>query len=320
MIRFVLSLAALVIAAPAAANDPQLLERQLDQWLEWFPGRYDSGPQWLEQVRTELPEEERNYRRHSIFRQVDLPSFGEITFYAEQYRDGDPANVYRQRIYVITLDEAEQAIRLRVHVPKDQAKLLGAYRDMSLLEGLTPADTAVWEGCDLLWRWEGDQFRGSIKPGACRFQSPVYGEVVLEEYLILREREMHFADRGLSTEGEYLFGMRGAEPNIQMRVRPFSCALQREGTDRSEEEAIDHGLWLHDGDGLADLPREIGGTLHLLRSSRDDALHLTWKPREGGSIMASAFEDAEHIGLSTQDVSIRCRHRPERMYEDGRGG
>lgn len=199
------------------------LDAQLAQFLEWFPGSYDSLPQTLEQEAAALPQDEHNYRRHSIFTRTDLPEFGEITFYAEQRRwlDDPPpeGEVYRQRIYVITPVEERQALRLRVHVPKDQANLLGAWQDPSLLEGLTPDDTVVWPGCDLFWKWEGEHFIGRIDPGACTFESPAYGQTIqLEEYLLLAKDEMHFADRGLTMEGEYLFGMKGDVPTIAERV------------------------------------------------------------------------------------------------------
>ena len=228
----------LAMSAPFQAQaheQPVTLDEQLALFLEWFPGRYDSAPQVALEEAAGLPKVERNYRRYSIFRPVDLPQFGDITFYAEQRRwlEGAPpeGEVYRQRVYVITLDEAEQAIRLTVHVPKDQKALLGAYRNPALLVGLTPEDTTVWEGCDLYWHWQGDRFRGDIKAGACTFNSPAYGqEIVLEEFLVLAKDEMHFADRGLSLDGEYLFGMRGETPNISMRISPLGCSFETGAT------------------------------------------------------------------------------------------
>lgn len=226
------ALLAVLMPQPVRAHDePGTLEGQLALFLSWFPGRYDSAQQVTQEDAANLPEEERNYRRYSIFRRVDLPQFGAITFYAEQRRwlDGAPpeGEVYRQRIYVIALDKAEQAIRLTVHVPKDQPALLGAWRKPALLERLSPADTIVWEGCDLLWRWQGDRFRGEITPGACTFASPAYGQkIVLEEYLVLTRDAMHFADRGLSLDGKYLFGMRGVTPNISQRISPLGCSFE----------------------------------------------------------------------------------------------
>ncbi len=215
----------LLLVAPLQARetDTPNLEAQLNRFLEWFPGTYDSLPQTREQETAVLPVEQRNYRRYSIFTRVELPQFGAITFYAEQRRwlaDSPPeGEVYRQRIYVITLDKERQKIRLRVHVPKDPLGMLGAYRDPSLLKDLTPEDTVVWPGCDLFWSWESDHFIGRLDHGACTFNSTAYGQrVQLEEYLLLASDEMHFADRGLSMDGAYLFGMRGDTPTIAKRV------------------------------------------------------------------------------------------------------
>jgi hypothetical protein len=122
-------------SASAGTGNPATLEEQFALFLDWFPGRYDSALQVRIDALDEVPEDERNYRRHSIFRRVTLPAFGDVVFYAEQYRDGDPGKVYRQRLYVFTLDPGRQAIRLRVHVPGSVGPLRGAYRDPTRLGG-----------------------------------------------------------------------------------------------------------------------------------------------------------------------------------------
>ncbi|MHA7820177.1 MAG: chromophore lyase CpcT/CpeT [Erythrobacter sp.] len=311
----------LLLTGPLAAQEGGAppLEAQLAQWLDWFPGRYDSFAQ--ADAQAELPEDERNYRRHSVFRRVDLPAFGPITFYAEQRRwlSGTPieGEVYRQRIYAITLDEERGAIRLRVHVPKDQTALLGAFAEPSLLEGLTPADTVVWPGCDLIWKWEEGRFIGRLDPGACRFDSPAYGQKVqLEEYLLLSPDEMHFADRGLTMDGEYLFGMRGGEPTIARRARSFSCDVRETGHlgDR-------RGLWMHDQGGvvLLDAPRPDGSPpmrMRLLDGPKGLLLTVLAAGADGeplASTRAEAGSDA--IGLADGGIEIDCRHDPARMFD-----
>ena len=317
MIRFLFALLALAIATPAASQAPQTLDEQLELFLEWFPGRYDNGLQVERQEAAGLPEDQRNYHRHSIFRRVDLPRFGEITFYAEQYRNHDPAEVYRQRIYVITRDYEEQAIRLRVYVPHEPEKLLGAYRDLSLLEGFDPEMTRNWAGCDLLWRWEGDQFRGELKPGACRFKSEAYGEVVLEEYLILREDEIVFADRGLSPAGEYLFGMRGEEPTLAKRVRPFLCFSWEDGSYPHFER------WTHDQLGGFEMPfmdSHLSGQLRLSEDGEVLRLSVDRIGRYSPPLGASAAGSVDEVFVFFDGwMNVGCGHVSDRLYEDGGG-
>lgn len=302
----------------AHADDPRTLEDQLDLFLAWFPGRYDSALQALTDERDGVPEAERNYRRHSIFRRVDLPAFGEVAFYAEQYRDGDPDKVYRQRIYSFTLDRERQAIRLRVHVPNEVRPLRGAYRDPTLLAGLTPEAMTVWDGCDLWWRWEDDQFRGTLDPGACRFDSEAFGqEIVLDEYLLLRSDSIQFADRGLALDGSYLFGMRGDTPNLSRKVRPFLCDLDADG--------IATTAWIHDQGGVVETD---AGRLVLQRwnvAGREpgagEARGLRLTLTDGsGELLAEVGEpvNAEFIDMTHGRLAVACRHAPGAVYADGR--
>lgn len=303
----------LIASAPAAATEEAplaSLEDHLARFLQWFPGRYDSALQTRTDVFDGVPENERNYRRHSIFRRVDLPAFGDVVFYAEQYRDGDPSRVYRQRLYEISLDPRKDAIRLRVHVPPDVESLRGAYRNPELLGALTPEDTTVWAGCDLWWRWQGDHFRGELEPGACRFTSEAFAqEIVLEEYLLLGPDSIQFADRGLSLEGRYLFGMQGESPNHSRRVRPFLCELEQGETRESG--------WLHDQGGMW---LTGAGPLRLQRWNDPEyarGLRLTLEYVVGyGSATAVEAVDAQHIDLVLQDLRVRCEHAPDRLYDD----
>ncbi|MEM1412609.1 MAG: chromophore lyase CpcT/CpeT [Pseudomonadota bacterium] len=316
----VVILTLLLLPAPliGSEQDPvaRSLEEQFERFLSWFPGRYDSALQTRTDALDAVPAALRNYRRHSIFRRVDLPAFGEVVFYAEQYRDGDPEKVYRQRIYVMTLDHDRQAIRLRVHVPDEVEALRGAYREPSLLEGLRPDQTTVWDGCDLWWRRESNYFRGELDPGACRFDSEAFGqEIVLEEYLLLGHDEIQFADRGLALDGTYLFGMKGDTPNRSRAVRPFLCTLGAGDVQTT--------VWLHDQGGWQDT---ASGRLMLQRWNvgdggvhDDHGLRLVLQ-HASGEVLAeeAAPTDAEMVSLKHESLQVVCQHAPEVLYADRR--
>lgn len=301
---------ALVFAGCATSNPVERtpLEDQLALFLDWFPGRYDSAAQVLRDTREGTAEAERNYRRHSIFRQVELPAFGKTVFLAHQYRDGDPAKVYRQRLYTFTLDEAENAFRLRVHVPKDADALKGAYRNPSRLAGLTLEDFTVWEGCDLFWQLENGRFVGRLKPGACRFNSKAFGqEIVLDETLTLMEDQIWFADRGLSLSGDYLFGMRGTTPNMSLKARPFICE-DGKGT-----------AWLHDQGGMS---KALGYRIKLERLNQADeagqavGLRLTVPMIGRRDLTVLADHDAETLAIDVGPDRLSCRHAPDTLYSE----
>ncbi|GLQ20728.1 chromophore lyase CpcT/CpeT [Algimonas porphyrae] len=281
-------------------------EQQLARFVTIFPGRYDSTRQWLDEARSD----QRNYRRHSIFRRVEVPALGDIVFLAHQYRDGDPQKVYRQRLYTLSLADSREdaAFRLRVHVPRTDDMLAGAYRDPSPLSVLGPDDFTVWEGCDLFWsldrRDNQDRFVGTLDEGACRFSSDAFAQdIVLEETLTLTADGITFADRGLSLTGDWLFGMRGAVPNISLKVRPFLC-----------QSGI-RTAWLHDQGGTSDA---LGFPIRLdrLRSADMTGLRLTIPFAEQRDLTVLDRWDAEQISLDAQDRRVVCRHAPETLYSE----
>lgn len=299
---FVIALMALSLPATGHADSKD----DLADFIAWFPGRYDSALQVLEQRAARLDPSERNYRRHSIFRRVELPAFGELVYYAEQYRDGDPEAVYRQRIYAIDIDPERDQLRLRVHIPPDTNALLGAYREPGLLDGLAPEDTTVWPGCDLYWAREADRLVGRLDKGACSFESERFGQrVFLEEYLMLSPDAIWFADRGLSAAGEYLFGMRGDTPTHALKVRPFVCAFDDGST-----------AWLHDQGGSVE---RFGRRWTLQRYGADDSRGLVLRARgtnEGTS--HARVRDAGDIDLVAGETTLSCQRRTDAVYDDGR--
>ncbi len=270
---------ALMFVTPAAMSAAQaqqytqqaILEKDLALFLDWFPGRYDNSLQVFWEPDRGVPEDERHDRIHSIFRPVDLPAFGEHVFYVEQYGDGDPDKVYRQRIYSFMTDGEENAIRLKIYTPKKPEKLRGAYKDPGLLKGLRVRDTTSREGCDVFWRRQANQFIGYMHEGACRFNSERLGkEVVITDNLVLTEDEIWIADQAETADGDYVFGNKAGVPHKLRKIRPFECwaSVLRgakhgdSGVGNDDWEFHANG-WIHDQGGALvlnteeDQPRKI---------------------------------------------------------------
>ena len=222
ILRFLAVLAALSLSPASAQPSSSPLDKDLALFLEWFPGRYDNELQVFFEPDLGVPEEARHERVHSIFRPVDLPAFGAHVFYVEQFSNGDPDAIYRQRIYAVLADESESAIRLRIWTPKKPKALAGAWRDPSLLKGLKPSDATTIAGCDVLWRRRANQFQGSIPDGACRVRSERFGEIVIDDDLVLTPEEIWISDRATTPEGAYVFGNRAGAPHTLKKARAFS--------------------------------------------------------------------------------------------------
>ena len=325
------------LTGPSAAQtgDTSVLAKDFRTFLEWFPGRYDNDSQVLFDPAIGTPEDFRNGRIHSIFAPADLPAFGDHVFYVEQYSDNDPMKVYRQRIYVFTEDPDENAIKLVIYTPNDADAFLGAYRDTSVLEGLTPDQARTTPGCEVWWRRRENQFVGYMKDDACQIDSQRLGQrIVITDNLVLTERALWINDQARTVDGEYVFGNKGDIPHKLRKVRPFECwtAVMRGAShgDRAEgmrDWQFKRGGWLHDQGGELHLttdedpPREFflklrdvewtygtrrpSLTLYVHEKGDDRALSYAWTG--GGS---------DRIGINLRWLQASCTYTPERMFAD----
>lgn len=230
-------------------------EKDFRTFLSWFEGEFDSGEQVAFADELGIPKDAVPERIHSIFRRVNLPAFGEHVFYVEQYLDGDPAKIYRQRLYVFSLDEQEQAIKLVIHIPPDPKALVGAHRDPSKLTGLTPEMTRSPPGCEVYWRRRGDAFLGDMKPGACTFKSERSGKtIVVSDDLYLDDDEIWIHDRAVDADGGYVYGNKAGIPNKLRKVHHFRCwlSVKRDGLadDARGAWTFDRDIAVHDGGEL----------------------------------------------------------------------
>ncbi|MDE0679038.1 MAG: CpcT/CpeT family chromophore lyase [Gammaproteobacteria bacterium] len=166
---------------PARAEPP--LEQDLEQIMAWWPGVYNNDRQVAE-VEARMGEE--NFTGEvwrldgsgmggylnvtSHYMRLDAPAIGDNVLYVEEYRDGQPAETYRQRVYTLSVDEEEQVIRVNLANFKDREKYIGAYRDLSMLDGITPDDLAPFPAiCDLIVEQRGNRYHMRMHTNACAF-------------------------------------------------------------------------------------------------------------------------------------------------------
>lgn len=238
MPRFIVQalLVALLLIPPASAQAEgsagDILDKDLELLMQWFPGEYDNQEQVYFNELREIPEEERHERIHHIFYPVDLPAFGEHVLYVQQYLDDKPDEIYRQRIYVFTADYEEMAIRLDILTPKDPGALVDAHLDPSRLEGLTPDDVTPRPGCEVFWRRQANQFHGDMKERACNFVSQRSGKrIFIDDDLVLTASEIWIRDMAEDEDGNYVFGNRAGIHHKNRKARSFSCWVAVERTE-----------------------------------------------------------------------------------------
>jgi hypothetical protein len=199
--------AATALATPALAFTKADLEAQLKLLMEWWPGRYDNNEQIVRQSggglakATDTP----MYRLHSIFQRVAMPEIGDNVLYLAEYKNNNPADIARVRLYRLTVDEKEQAIRVKLYTPLDTKALLADHRDLAKVAALKMADLRAFRDvCDVLLRWEGGQFRGGMAEKSCNVTEDKewfqYQVIVGPRHYWVRDRRFSYADGTVTWE------------------------------------------------------------------------------------------------------------------------
>jgi hypothetical protein len=236
-----------IAAAPAPADD---LEYDLRTMMDWFAGEFDNHQQHVEEVEAETPPDHPHEWIHSIFQPVELPVFGDHVFYVEQYTDGDPTNIYRNRLYSFSVNDEVGAIQLTIYSFKDHEAVVGAHEDPSKLADLTVDDVRTLPGCEVFWKRQGDNFIGWMPDGACRVPSRRTGKtIIIDDDLVLTRNEIWIGDRAEDEDGNYVFGNKAGIPHKLQRSHDFACwAVVKDGGD-GEWGTAARGLTLHDQGG-----------------------------------------------------------------------
>jgi CpeT/CpcT family (DUF1001) len=324
-------------APPAALSARNVLDKDMSTLLQWFPGRYDNDLQVYFDGELNTPQENRNGRIHSIFAPVALPAFGPNVFYVEQYADGDPTKIYRQRIYRFSPDYTENAIKLEIFAPSpEQATAMrGAYNDPSKLAALTPATMTLYPDCDVFWRRQENQFIGYMKPNACRVASRRSGKtLVITDNLVLTDHSIWIADQAVDETGAYVYGNRAGISHHLNKARPFTCWTSvlrgashgTTGVGIPESWTFDRG-WIHDQGGeLAVKTDETPAREFYIRLRNVEWPYGTNRPsltmyiHEKGNPRAISYswadEGATRVGINLRWIQASCTLAgPERTFK-----
>ncbi len=183
----------------------ETLQADFDRFLEWFPGEYDNHEQHWQDKLDKAPQV--HERIHHIFYPVSAPAIGEHTYFVQQYMDGDPANIYRQRLYRFSVDATEGAIRLDIYSFNDEPKYRDAHLNPGILAGLGSSELGDRPGCEVYWKYTGEYFHGYMKEKACTVISNRTGQrIFITDDLRLTPDEIWIRDEAFFEDGSRVFG------------------------------------------------------------------------------------------------------------------
>ncbi len=305
--------------APKASGNHDALASDLKTMMGLFEGEFDNYEQiWFEkEAKSEYPHE----HIHSIFARVSLPSTGENVFYVKQYMDGDPAKIYRQRLYSFAPNEKEKAIELRIYTFPDEKAVTDAHLDQGKLAGLTPDKLRATPGCEVYWKREGEDFLGYMKP-TCRVNSQRLGKtIIITDNLKLNKNEIRINDQAEDEAGNYVFGNKSGEHHKLKRCRYLEgwAVLKKEGTEKEEYEVF-RGLRLHDQGQILPLVTKAGEktkysvqAAHLIEQSTKTEV-MVLKIFEQGKEQAISYvwtePGAERIGINLRWIQAGLTYKP----------
>ena len=298
------------------------LENHLALMMEWWPGEYDNHEQIVRQSGGgfAVPVHEPVFRIHSHYVRLDLPELGENVLYVEEYLNDDPSSISRIRVYSLSVDEEEQAVKVKLHAFRDgHDHMIGARLDPDRLAAIEPDDLRPFsDPCDVYMRFEGGQFSGGMKRESCG------DEAWFEYQVVLGPGHYWTRDRQISREtGEVTWNETagGRYDWIQAtRVRWFICTVNYNlDGDMLNTEFLTE-IELHDQGGSADIDWPDGRTLEFQLHTREfaspsDRVFPLFRVHEKGNHLPIAYawavDDADRFGINLGWFYTLCREKEQ---------
>jgi len=110
---------------------------------------------------------------------------------------------YRQRVYRIRRVE-ENMIEIEIYAWKDPKRVIGAWKDSTLVAELTPSDLLQRRGCEVYLQRDEIKFFGSTHGTAC--SSDIRGASYATSEVNIAEKILTSWDRGFTTDGQQVWG------------------------------------------------------------------------------------------------------------------
>jgi hypothetical protein len=315
-------LSAMFLVAPAQAHTKADLTAQLKLLMEWWPGRYDNNEQIVRQSGGGLsePTDKPMYRLHTVFKRVTMPELGENVLYVEEWKNNNPTDIARIRLYSLSINEKEGAIAVKFYTPLDAKPLAGAHNDLARVEKLKMKDLRAFRDvCDVYLNWEGGQFRGGMKEKSCNVAEDKewfqYQVIVGNKHYWARDRRFSYAEPTKVT-WEMAPGSNYAWFE-QTKARLMKCEVLADPNGDMTKTTKLMEIELHDQGGEADIKwpdgRDLAFVIHNRAfTSPPDREFPLFRIHDKKNMTvpiayAYAVDDAERYGLNLGWFYIRCQ-------------
>ncbi|MBU3678796.1 MAG: hypothetical protein FGM32_04210 [Candidatus Kapabacteria bacterium] len=126
-----------------------------------------------------------------------------IWMIVEQAMATSPQAPYRQRVYNIKRVE-ENMIELVVYAWKDAKRVIGGWKDPSLVADLSPVDLTLRRGCEVYLQRDEFKFLGGTHGTAC--SSDIRGASYATSEVQIADKIIASWDRGYTAKGDQVWG------------------------------------------------------------------------------------------------------------------
>lgn len=315
---------ALLIIILATGSASAFTERELNNHaqilMRWWPGEYDNHGQVVRQSPSGIRPlvNEPVFRLYTHYVALDLPALGDHVLYVEEHKNDDPADIYRIRLLSLSVDEEDQGVRVKLHAFHDQDSMIGAHADSARLDAIEVSDTRAYsDSCDVLMRYEGAQFRGTMARETCGGEESwfEYEQIVGPDYYWFRDRRISHETGDVvwefAPDSNFVF--------FQMpKVRRFVCTVHYNLDNDMYETEYLTSIELHDQGDVVDLDWPDGRTLEFqlyteefTMPSESERVFPMFVIREKGITKPISYaytvDDADRFGINLGWFYTLCR-------------
>ena len=263
-----------------------------------------------------------DHRVRTIVAPVKLPWLGEHVLYLEEFLQDEPDEVRRQILLQIEPQgPPEAAVRAHLFTFVEPARWAHLDRRARLTEKLRQEDVVLVSGCDLVFRREGDQFRGGTVGRGCREArkgaAAAVGAARYVDYQLVIGTDIYWYRRrilrGNDDElNEEVIGYNWFEPNAEQL---YTCRIDWSASGRAADRKPLLRVDINDQGGHGRFTTPDGRALELTLHSQDwpfsgerDALILMVQPQGSDEPISSAWAevDIQQLDLDIGWLRVRC--------------
>jgi len=246
---------------PAIAQETGFtpMERELQYIMKTWPGDYDNQEQASFDARARQEPQADQPRFHAVVHPLKLPALGKHVLYIEDRENDDLEKLSHQRLYVLSADESENAVRVKSYKLKSGDRFQAAGRDLTKLSKIKTDHAVYQEGCDMLIRRDGETHKGETRTGKCK-----EGDTYLKRHVSLSKTGYSFKEKHTDEKGVLINAIADYRARNMKRARWFTCMIDVPKEIPGRSNHTQHYMKIHDQGGSFPFTHPDGRDMTLL--------------------------------------------------------